>query len=294
MQTLTHRRPWARLALAIAGMALNAFATNYFIVPAGLYSGGLMGLCQLARTLVLEWTPLQTGSFDFAGLLYLLANLPLFFLGYRSLGKLFVRNTVICTLALSLFLSVLPVPVLPVIEDRLTSCLLGGILSGAGAGLGLTCGCSSGGLEVLGLYLAKKNAGFTVGRFSLYFNMALYGLCLALFNAETAIYSIIYATFQSMVVDKVHQQNINVQVLIFTRQGAEELESYIIEHLGRGVTSWEGEGSFTHRGIHILCTVLSKYEINDLRQGIHTIDPKAFFIVQEGVSVGGNFLKRLS
>ena len=220
----------------------------------------------------------------------MLANLPLFFLGYRSMGKLFVRNTVICTLSLSLFLSILPIPALPVIEDRLTSCLLGGILSGAGAGLGLTCGCSSGGLEVLGLYLSKRGSGFTVGRFSLYFNMALYALCLLLFNVETAIYSVIYATFQSMVVDKVHQQNINVQMLIFTRQGAAELEAYIMEHLGRGVTSWEGEGSFTHQGIHILCTVLSKYEINDLRQGSDSFVPKVFFLVQVVVSVCGNFL----
>ena len=128
MPIFSARRPAARLALAIAGMALNAFATNYFIVPVGLYSGGLMGLCQLVRTLVLEWTPLRMGSFDFAGVLYLLANLPLFFLGYRSMGKLFVRNTVICTLSLSLFLSILPIPALPVIEDRLTSSLLGGKL----------------------------------------------------------------------------------------------------------------------------------------------------------------------
>ena len=56
-------------------------------------------------------------------------------------------------------------------------CLVAGILSGFSCGLILTCGCSTGGLDVLGLYLSKKGTGFTVGRFSITFNTALYVLC---------------------------------------------------------------------------------------------------------------------
>ena len=60
------------------------------------------------------------------------------------------------------------------------------------------------------------------------------------------------------------------------------------------VTRWEGEGSFTHRSIHILCTVLSKDEIHELRRGLREIDPEAFVILQEGVRVEGNFIRKLS
>ena len=71
MPIFSARRPAARLALAIAGMALNAFATNYFIVPVGLYSGVLMGLSQICRTMDRESTPLRMRRFDFAGVNYL-------------------------------------------------------------------------------------------------------------------------------------------------------------------------------------------------------------------------------
>ena len=280
-------RPGVRLAMAIAGTALSACATNFFIVPMHLYSGGIMGICQLLRTLLLALFHLEAGRYDFAGALYLMMNVPLLLLGYKSLGKMFFRNTLVCTMSGSLFLSILPIPTAPLVADRLTGCLLGGILSGTGIGLMLTCGCCSGGSEVLGMFFSKRNPALTVGRFNRTFNMLVYGLCLILFDPEVAIYSVIYSTFQSMVVDRAHQQNINVQ-------GAEGLEEFIIEKLHRGVTSWDGEGSFTHQGIQVLCTVLSKYEIGDLRQAIHEIDPKAFFIVQEGVHVGGNFAKKLA
>ena len=39
---------------------------------------------------------------------------------------------------------------------------------------------------------------------------------------------------------------------------------------------------------------MNKYEIDDLREALRQIDPKAFFIVQEGVHVSSNFERRLS
>lgn len=41
-----HNR-WSKLATAVAGAVLMAVAINLFIVPQGLYTGGLLGLCQV-------------------------------------------------------------------------------------------------------------------------------------------------------------------------------------------------------------------------------------------------------
>ena len=43
----------------------------------------------------------------------------------------------------------------------------------------------------------------------------------------------------------------------------------------------------------ILITVISKYEINQLRRIVLEKDPKAFIIFNEGMNVVGNFEKRL-
>ena len=285
--------PFARVLAGVFGAFLMAVGVNLFVIPQGLYSGGMLGLSQLLRTLLQDYLHLQT-PFDLSGALYLLLNIPLFALAWHSLGRAFLIRTMICTVANSLFLSLIPVPATPIVEDILTSCLIGGILVGVACGLILTCGCSTGGLDILGLFLSKKGSKFTVGRFSLSFNAVLYLACLFLFNATTAIYSAIYNVFASLFLDRLHQQNIVVQVLIFTKDKHAELTGFITEKLNRGVTYWNGHGGYTGDNVQVLCVCLSKYEVEALQVALQEIDPHAFFVVQEGVHIGGNFIRDLS
>ena len=292
LNTAMHR-PRLRMLACILGELIAAFSLNYFIVPLGLYSGGSMGVCQLIRTLLQIWGGLSFGDYDIAGILYFLSNIPILLYARGILGRKFVLKTVVCTMAFSLFYSVIPAPSTLVVNDPLTACLLGGILTGVGSGLVLTCGGSGGGLDVIGLCLSKKGSRFTVGRFSMTFNAFLYALCLILFTPETAIYSVIYNFASAMVVDKAHQQNISVQALIFTRAGERELGRVIMDELGRGVTWWEGVGAYTGENVHVLCVCLSKYEIEELFHTVHEMDPHAFITLQEGVRIYGNFQKKL-
>ena len=285
--------PLARVLAGVAGTFFMALAVNLFIVPQGLYSGGLLGFCQLLRTLLVQLMGTEPG-FDISGALYLMLNLPLFWLAWRNLGRHFVVRTIICTAASSLFLSLIPVPAAPIVADPLTSCLIGGILGGFACGLVLTCGCSSGGMDIVGLYLSKKGKGFTVGRFSLGFNAVLYLACLLLFDAGTAIYSAIYTVFSSLFLDRAHQQNIAVEVTIFTKDKSGQLPGYLCEKLSRGVTFWDGRGAYTGDDVQVLCVCLSKFEVEALQRAVREKDPSAFFIVREGVQIGGNFIRHLS
>ena len=269
LNTAVHR-PWLRMLACILGELIAAFSLNCFIVPLGLYSGGGLGVCQLIRTLLETWGGLDFGGTDIAGILYFLSNIPILLYARRVLGRKFVLKTVVCTAAFSLFYSVIPTPSALPVGDTLTACLLGGILSGIGAGLVLTCGGSGGGLDVIGLCLSKRNSRFTVGRFSMIYNFAA-----------------------ALVMDKAHQQNISVQALIFTRADEQALGRRILEQMGRGVTWWEGVGAYTGEGVHVLCVCLSKYEIEELFHTVHEMDPHAFITLQEGVRIYGNFLKKL-
>ena len=287
-----HNR-WFRLIAALAGEVLIAFGVNLFIVPLGLYSGGVLGVCQLFRTLLQTYIGVDLGSFDITGILYFIVNIPILIYGYRVLGRALAAKTIICTIAYSVISSIIPIPVTPIVNDYLTSCLIGGLLTGFGSGIVLTCGCSSGGLDVIGLCLSKKGSSFTVGRFSLTFNIFLYAICLFLFNVEVDIYSVIYNFATVMVMDRMHQQNISVQALIFTRGDGYKLGQEIITKLGRGVTYWNGAGAFAGASIRILCVCLSKYEVEDLVDLVQEKDPNAVFTIQEGVQVYGNFHRKI-
>lgn len=287
-----HNR-WFRLVAALAGEVLIAAGVNLFIVPLGLYSGGVLGVCQLIRTLLQTYMGVDLGSFDITGILYFIVNIPILIYGYRALGRALAAKTIVCTVAYSVVSSIIPIPSVPIVSDYLTSCLIGGLLTGLGSGIVLTCGCSSGGLDVVGLCLSKKGSSFTVGRFSLTFNIFLYAICLFLFNVEVAIYSVIYNLATVMVMDRMHQQNISVQALIFTRGDGYKLGQEIISKLGRGVTYWNGAGAFAGASIRILCVCLSKYEVEDLVDLVHKQDPNAFFTIQVGVQVYGNFQRKI-
>ena len=285
---------WGRLSIAVAGALIYALGINLFVAPLGLFTGGLMGLCQLLRSLILMVLGIDSLPFELAGVLLYAFNVPLLILAYRSMGKVFFRNTLICSTAYAVFASIVPVPPAPIVEDMLTGCLLGGVISGVGSGLALTSGCCGGGLDLLGLYLAKKGAKVTIGRFNLAFNAVLFITCGVLFDLTTLIYSVLNTIFNAMAIDRAHRQSVTVQVLIFTKEDRPELGRFIMDNLHRGITRWEGKGVYTGEATHILCVCMNKYEIDDLREALTQIDPKAFFIVQEGVHVSRNFERRLS
>ena len=145
------RSGWGRLAMAVLGALIYAVGINFFVTPLGLITGGLMGLCQLIRSGILLALHMDAPSFDFAGLILYAFNVPLLIVAYRLLGRQFFRNTLICATAYTVFLSAVPVPAAPIVDDVLTGCLLGGVISGVGSGLALTSGCCGGGLDLLGL-----------------------------------------------------------------------------------------------------------------------------------------------
>ena len=282
-----------RLVFAVLGELIAAAALNLFIVPLHLYNGGLLGLCQLIRSLLQSELGVSFGAYDIAGILYFLMNIPILLVGYKYLGRGLAVRTIVCTVSYSLFYSLIPIPSAPIVEDYLTACLLGGILAGIGSGIVLTCGGSGGGLDVVGLIMSKRDSAYSVGKFSLGFNAFLYAAILVLFDPEVAIYSVIYNFANAMVLDRMHQQNVTVQALIFTREDESVLADFIIKKLGRSVTYWNGVGAYTKDNVHVLCVCLSKYEIEELLHMVHSVDPHAFLTVQEGARVFGNFPRRL-
>ena len=290
-QTLLHNK-YLRLLTGLLGAVIHAAAINLFVVPQGFYSGGLYGVCQVIRTLLVQQFGLVT-PVDLAGVLYLLLNIPLLILAWHSFGRPFVIRMTVCTAVDSIALALIPSPAVPIVADPLSACLISGICSGFACGLILTCGCSTGGLDVLGLYLSKKGSRFTVGKFSISFNAVLYAACALIFSLHTALYSVIYTVFASLFLDRAHQQNISVQMLIFTKNKSEEMRAFIIERLSRGVTLWKGRGGYTNEPLEVLCVCLNKYEILTVEQMLREVDSNAFFIVQEGVQVGGHFERHL-
>ncbi len=279
------------LAYAILGTLIYAAGMNIFIVPLGLYSGGFMGVGQLLRTFLVDFLHLNVGTTDIAGIAYYVINIPLFILAYKKLGKYFFWSSIICVTSMTFFLTVVKAPAAPLIEDTLTAALIGGMICGAGTAFTLIHGGSGGGQDILGMYLTGVNPFFSVGKIGIIVNIFVFGCCAVLYDISIVIYSLIYSVIYSVVTDKLHSQNINTQVLIFTHQ-EEDVVSFI-HAMHHSATLWSGKGAYTKREVSIVFTVISKYEANLLKKRLEQVEPDAFAIFGDNVSVLGNYEKHL-
>ena len=289
------RRVWLdegkKTLVSILGAFLYAAGINLFVVPSGLYTGGVMGICQVIRTLLAKLLNIEFQTVDIAGVIYYLINLPIFVVAFQKLGRKFLTKTVVAVTAMTVFLSLIPITV--IVEDTMAACVVGGIISGAGTGIILRMGSSGGGMDVIGVLLTRWKQDFSVGKVGLIVNLALYGACIFLFDIDIVVYSVIYASVYSVAMDRVHTQNINVEVHVITKADTTSLEQEVFQELGRGVTKWSVLGAYTYERSHILYIMLSKYEVGRLKTIIHKYDPHAFIVFNEGVSVDGHFLKKL-
>lgn len=284
------KRHGAKYIAILAGCACYAAGVNLFIVPLHLYSSGVVGLTQLISDFLCQLFPSFHQS-DLNGTVYLFVNLPLLIFAWKSMGNHFLFKTLIGTFGISFFLNIVPSPNVPLMPDYTAAVVLGGCVCGLGMGIIMTAGGSGGGLDIIGMWMAKHKAGFSVGKMSRIFNCGLLLVYLVKFDTSVVLYTFMFIMVQSLVVDRTHYQNIAVRVMVVTKE--KELDWGIMEKTARGITEWKGMGAYTHDDINVLITIISKYELDTFKETVHKLDPNAFVIIDEGVRVDGNFQKRL-
>lgn len=280
--------------LIILGAIIFPIGVNLFIAPIALYNGGVIGIAQIVRTFVQPLLGnLIPSGMDIAGIINFMFNIPLMILAYVGISKKFFYKTTLSIFVQTLSFSLIPIPSPNqlIVQDVLTSVIVGGLISGIGVGMSLQAGGCSGGTDVLGVYYSIKKQSFTVGKLTTAINVVIYSSYAILFNLGTAIYSVIYAVVLALVCDRYHYQNIKVSVMVVTKN--KEVYKAIVSQLTRGVTYWNGFGGYADQDTHIVMTVVSKYEILELKRIVYSLDDKAFITMSEGLSLVGNFEKRL-
>ena len=273
----------------IIGTLMFCIAINVFVVPNNLYTGGVLGISQLIRSVITSIFKIEI-DFDISGLIYYIINIPLFIVAYKNLSKPFFYRTLLVITIQTILLSIIPTQ--SIVKDTLTNILVGGLLGGAGLGIILSCGASTGGSDIIGLIIAKKNNELSVGKLGLIINLFVYSITGLLYGLETMIYSIIYSFIDSLTIDKMHEQNICSTAFIFCKTNPKEINDYIKNELGRDFTYWDAKGGYDDSRTYIIYTALTKYELIKLERKIKESDFNAFMIKSEGIGIKGEFEKK--
>ena len=130
----------------LLGTALSAMAFGLFILPGGFAAAGVTGLASV----ICAFLPLSLSR------LVLAINLLFLVLGLVFVGKAFTVKTVASSLLFPLFLQVFSGSQVPLPQNPLVSVVIAGTLLGAGTGLILRSGASSGGFSILGVILQNR------------------------------------------------------------------------------------------------------------------------------------------
>lgn len=284
------RKFWKAQVGIVIGAFLYTMPYNLIITPMELYNGYMTGIAQIIKTILVRVLGIPV-LFDWTGIILLCLNIPLFLLAYRSIGRKFFLETAFTVLLQTFFFSVIPVSAAPLIQDKLTACLVAGCISGFGVGLILRCGSSGGGIDIIGMYLLKKNPNSGVGKVSMAVALFVFLYCLIFYQIETVVYSAIFTITGAVVMDKVHAQNIKMTVVVISK--LDYIGDLITCSLRRSATCWKGSGVYSMEPHYIYITAVSRYEAEILRREIEEIDPEAFVIFQNVQSVSGHFESHL-
>ncbi len=276
--------------ISIFGALIYALGINLFVVPLGFFSGGFLGVGQIIRTLLVNYLDFPFKDIDIAGILYYIINIPLFFIAYRSISRSFFVKTIICVTAQTFFMTFIKFPENLFHIDALTGAVIGGIVTGYGVGLMLTEGASSGGQDILGVYITKNNSKMSVGKISIVINTIVFAFCIFMYDMTVVIYSLIFVVISSLITDRYHEQNILVEAVIITDKT--DIIREITEIFDRTATIIEGRGAYSGKKYIVVYAVISKYESVLLSDYVNKNDKNAFVSFSGVDSICGKFEKR--
>lgn len=261
-------------------------ALNFFYIPGDIYSAGILGLAQLAAYLNDKFNmfgmDLQTGTIN------LVINVPLILLGYFKLGNRFTNMTLAVIFTTSLVSNL--IPQMTISSNPLLNGVVGGVLCGAAVGTCVKYGMSTGGLDILSVYLNRKT-GLNVGTISLIMNSLLLMAVGYIYEWEMALYTLIAMYVNSRIVNIINNNDQRLTAFIIT-EDVDDVVSSLYQHIHRGITIIDGKGGYKRSPRKIIMVVINRYELYDLQIAVNEGDPKAFVNIVSSQYVGGNFLNK--
>ena len=262
----------------LGGNAILAFSVAAFIVPHGIIMGGATGIgLLLSRVISL---PLSS--------LILAVNAFLFVWGTLVLGKKFALTTIVSTFAYPAFLSVAQmIPGITELTDNIMlATLYGGVLLGAGIGLIVKVGSSTGGTDILALIFHKW---FHIPVAVLLYVVDFLVLGSQIFDStsEQVLYGIMTLVLETVFMNRVMLLGKSQIQLFIISDKYEEIKERVLKDIDAGVTMVHIETGYVGREQKGVLCVIQNRKLYSVREIVQSIDPKAFITITQINEVSG-------
>lgn len=255
----------------LLGSAIFSFGIVHFNMQNNLAEGGFTGINLLLYALF-NIDPSYSN---------LVLNIPLFFIGWKLLGRRAFVYTILGTVATSLFLWIFQRKHfnIPLEHDMFLASLFAGIFIGIGLGIIFRYGGTTGGVDIIAR-LFFKYKGFAMGRTMFIFDACVITLSLLTYlDYREAMYTLVAVFVGARVIDFMQEGAYTARGALIISPKHDEIANLIMKDMDRGVTVLRGHGSYTKEDKDVLYCVVGKNEIVRLKGLINSIDPHAFVSV---------------
>lgn len=225
-----------------AGTFLMAAAYKSIYQSVGMVTGGFSGIGVIVNRV--------TGGVWAGGvplwITNVTLNVPLFIAAFYIEGKEFIKNTVTGAVLLTLYLAVLPaVPVDA--ADYLLAAVYGGAACGAGIGLVLKSGFTTGGTDMLGVLLHRFFRQYALASIIQVLDMAVIIAGVLVFGMSVSLYAIIAVYVTALVTDTVLEGTKQARAVWIISDKNEQIAPVVMEKIHRGITRFPASGVYTQQ-----------------------------------------------
>lgn len=272
--SIDKRNPAFLYLTVIAGTGLLAFAIKCIFDPVGLVTGGFTGIAILLKKMT-EFFYEGGVPLWFANLAL---NIPFFIIALKIKGKKFIWRTAIATVALSVWLYVIP-EVDFAAGDYILAAIFGGVLAGVAMGMILWAEATTGGTEMVALLLQGWLKHYSVAQIMQVLDGLIVLVGMYVFGLRPSMYAIMAIYISSKVMDTILEGMKFSKAAYIITDFYEETAERVMEELERGVTGLEARGMYSGNHKCVLYCVVSKKEIVRLKELVHQVDENAFVVV---------------
>lgn len=293
------------------GTLLVAVAYSIFLDANNLSVGGAFGLATISREVVNELFKVEISTSVF----YLGYNVLLLFFALIFLGKKFFFGTIYASLISPVYTYLLellnkyflePYLNLPNITKTIASLegtdaykeiigagaylliiVISAVIAGAGIGLALKYGASTGGTDILQAMLLKYfKIPYSIG-IILTDGAVVLLACFYHNSFFQLLYGIIFVVVSGYVLDSIVFSGFNVRAVYIVTKEPVKVKNAIYKNIARGTTELVSKSGYKNDDVVTLMCVMSSSEFFKMKPIIQTIDNKTFIYAVRATEVHG-------
>lgn len=262
----------------VFGVFLVAIAYNLFMVPSEVVYG-LGGIGIILKKLF---------GIDPAATI-MVGSILLLILSFAMFGKEKTANSVVGSLLYPVFVKFTE-DIGTYIQlgdaEPLIIVVFGAVLSGFGLGIIFKTGFTTGGTDILNQIVAKYGKT-SMGNAMFMTDGLIVTSGVFVFGWTRVMYSVISLYIISVLTDKVILGISKSKAFYIITDHETEVKKFILSHLSHGVTVLDARGGFTGNRQKVIMCIIPTKEYFVAKEGIHTIDLDAFFVVTDAYEVSG-------